>query len=189
MATVDYEYIGSLVEQIQKGNIDAFSEFYAATCKKQYEFAYNYIKDEFLAQDAVQETYISALKNIHVLKEPTLAVAWLNQINFRVCYQMQRRKNRMATASSMGENGENLFEMIEDPDGSAEDRVVNVENKKYMVNQILNLPFTESQCILLKYYQDKSTKEIAELLDISRSSVKRYTAKALSRLKNILMEG
>ena len=188
MATVDYEYIGSLVEQIQRGNMEAFSEFYAATCKKQYEFAYNYMKDEFLAQDAIQETYINALKNIHVLKEPTLAVAWLNQINFRVCYQMQRERSRATMVSPVTEDGVNILEQVPDPLGSAEDRVVNVEKRKYLVNQILNLPFTESQCILLKYYQNKTTAEIADLLDISKSSVKRYTAKALGRLKNILME-
>ena len=169
--------------------MEAFSELYAATYEKQYNFAYNYMKDQYLAQDALQETYISALKNIKTLKEGHLVVAWLNQINFRVCYNMKKQQLKFETISAGGDNGEiNVVELIEAPDGSPENQVVEIENNKYVMDQILQLPFTESQCILLKYYENKSIAEIADQLDISKSSVKRYTAMAQQRLKNILKD-
>ena len=52
------------------GDSDAFAELYAATYQRLYHFAYHYLKDEYLAQDALQETYILVLKNIHSLKNP-----------------------------------------------------------------------------------------------------------------------
>ena len=59
---------------------------YTLTYQKQYAFARHYLKDEQLAQDAVQETYILALKNLAKLKDPIVFVAWLNQIAFRTCF-------------------------------------------------------------------------------------------------------
>ena len=88
MAALDYKYIAKLVEKAQMGDSDAFAELYAATYQRQYHFAYRYLKDEYLAQDALQETYILALKNLSKLKDPTLVIAWLNQINFRVCFNL-----------------------------------------------------------------------------------------------------
>lgn len=57
------------------------------------------------------------------------------------------------------------------------------------MNQILKLPFTESQVILLKYYQHMKHDEIARLMDISRSSVKRYLSSGLKRLQHVLKQG
>lgn len=94
MSALDYNYIADLVVSAQGGDSDAFAELYAATYQKQYHFAYSYLKDEYLAQDALQETYIIAFKELSKLHDPMLLVAWLNQINFRVCYQLYRKQKR-----------------------------------------------------------------------------------------------
>ena len=94
MAELDYQYLANVVKRAQAGDSDAFAELYAATYQKQYRFAYSYLKDEYLAQDAVQETYISVLKGLGKLKDPRLFVSWLNQISFRVCFQIQKRQIR-----------------------------------------------------------------------------------------------
>ncbi|MCM1189217.1 MAG: DUF134 domain-containing protein [bacterium] len=64
-----------------------------------------------------------------------------------------------------------------------------MDSRKYLMNQILKLPFTESQVILLKYYRHMKQDEIALLMDISRSSVKRYLSSGLKRLQQILQKG
>lgn len=94
MEALDYKYIAKLVSRAQIGDSDAFAELYAATYQRQYLYAYHYLKDEYLAQDALQETYVLALKNLAKLKEPTLVISWLNQINFRVCYNLHKKQQR-----------------------------------------------------------------------------------------------
>ena len=54
LAALDYKYIAKLVSRAQTGDSDAFAELYAATYQRQYHFAYRYLKDEYLAQDALQ---------------------------------------------------------------------------------------------------------------------------------------
>ncbi len=56
------------------------------------------------------------------------------------------------------------------------------------MNQIMKLPFTESQVILLKYYKDMKLDEIAILMDISKSSVKRYLKAGRERLAQVLQQ-
>ena len=57
------------------------------------------------------------------------------------------------------------------------------------MNQILKLPFTESQVVILKYYQELKVGEIARLMDISRSSVNRYLSSGKTHLEKILRQG
>lgn len=92
MVVLDYNYLADLVINAQNGDSDAFAELYAATYQKQYHFAFSYLKDEYLAQDALQETYILALRNLSKLRDPMLLIAWLNQINFRVCFHLHKKQ-------------------------------------------------------------------------------------------------
>lgn len=91
MKEPDHTYIANLVIRSQKGNSDAFAEIYAMTYNKVYNYCCHYLRDTYLAQDAVQEIYISALKNIHKIKDPTLFIAWINQISFHICYDICKK--------------------------------------------------------------------------------------------------
>lgn len=186
MAALDYKYIATLVDKAQKGSSDAFAELYAATYQRQYQFAYRYLKDEYLAQDALQETYILAFKNLTKLKDPSLVVAWLNQINFRVCYNMNNKQQRYN--QEMNDYDATSVDQKRSHALSPEDTAVHIDQKKYIMNQILKLPFTESQVIILKYYQNLNNDKIAKLMDISRSSVKRYLKSGKEHLGKILQD-
>lgn len=52
---LDYDYIAKLVRKTQEGDSDAFAELYTATYQSQYRFAYQYVKDPYLAQDILQK--------------------------------------------------------------------------------------------------------------------------------------
>ena len=60
-------YLASLVIRAGNNDSDAFAELYGLTYNKVYNFARHYLKDEHLAQDAIQEVYISAMKNLNKL--------------------------------------------------------------------------------------------------------------------------
>lgn len=187
MSNLDYQYIADLVSHAQMGDSDAFAELYAATYEKQYHFSYCYLRDEFLAQDALQETYILALKNLSKLKDPTLVVAWLNQINFRVCHNLQKKQRIYDDEISNYDSAatdDSHFVASNDPEAE----VIEIDSQKYIMNQILKLPFTEAQIIILKYYRNMKHDDIARLLEISRSSVKRYLSKGKKHLEEILQE-
>lgn len=197
MATLDYNYVADLVVNAQTGDSDAFAELYAATYQRQYHFAYTYLKDEYLAQDALQETYIIALKNLSKLKDPMLLIAWLNQINFRVCFHLQKKRKRYdaelidydSTDEETDSIQTDLAPHMTQRNINPEDLVVRIDSKEYIMNQILKLPFTEAQVVILKYYQELKVGEIARLMDMSRSSVNRHLSSGKTHLEKILRQG
>lgn len=184
MPAPDYNYMEDLVVRAQGGDNDAFAKLYAATCQKQYHFAYSYLKDEYLAQDALQETYIIALKNISRLKNPMLVVAWLNQINFRICFQLHKKQKRynleMIDYQEEETDPQSISGFLRTNShfaavtASPEDLIVKEDSRKYIMNQILRLPFKEAQAIILKFYRNLKHDEIAAYMNVSKSSVKRY---------------
>ena len=161
MVVLDYNYLADLVINAQNGDSDAFAELYAATYQKQYHFAFSYLKDEYLAQDALQETYILALRNLSKLRDPMLLIDFLN--------------TKYPPQSEMTVS-------------SAEELIVQVDSQKFLMKQILNLPFTESQVIILKFYRNLKHDEIAKLMDISRSTVKRYLKSGKEHLEKLLQQ-
>lgn len=181
MAELDYNYIGELVLQAREGDSDSFAELYAATYQKQYIFACSYLKDEYLAQDALQETYISALKNLNQLNDPKLFVSWLNQINFRICYNMSIKQSILNNEMEQFQNPN--LKVAETPESQI---ILQVDEREFLLQQVLSLPFSESQAIFLHYYKGIKIDQIAYMMEISKSSVKRYLASGKKHLAQLL---
>ena len=139
---------------------------------------------ESITYDALQETFVQALKNIRKLQNPELFVAWLNRINFRTCYDLKKNQHD----DKRDDYSDVTLEKVSSQEGRPEDEVIEVDSKNYIMKQVMNLPLTESQVILMKYYQSLTNDEIAEAMNISRSSVKRYLKAGRQRLARMLPE-
>lgn len=180
MADYDHTYIASLVKRAQVGNSEAFTELYGLTYNHVYNYAARYLKDEHLAQDAVQETYITAFKNLKAIKDPSLFVAWLNQINFHTCYDMCKKMN-----NSYGFIDSEQLELAKDE--NIEHNPADIYERKDEINKLHEaidaLPFHEKQVIVLRYYNEMKLEDIAKVLSISRSTVKRYLQNAKDKLQ------
>lgn len=186
---LDYDYLAKLVRRTQAGDSNAFAELYTATYQKQYQFTYQYVKDPYLTQDILQDTYILALKNIYTLKNPRLFISWLNQINFRICYDVCQKHLRYNQVLQLAEwlDTANLGkqtpdQLLNNPAKEVEDRIWQTE----LMSQILSLRPNESQAIIMKYYNDMSLDEIAAAMNCSLSTVKRRLAKGRRELEKKL---
>lgn len=156
------------------------------TYNKVYNYARHYLRDEFLAQDAVQEVYILALKNISHLNDATLFIAWLNQISFHVCYDICRKNSNSYGAITDPELLEIVHDEKEDADPAAYTEIEDEKNRLHKA--IDSLPLHEKQCIILRYYNDMKIDEIVATLGFSKSSVKRYLISGRERLQELLSQ-
>lgn len=182
MTTLDYEYLAELVKKSQSGDNNAFAELYTATYQRQYRYSYKYLRDEHLAQDALQETFVQAFRQIQTLQNPELFVAWLNRINFRVCYDMSKKQHDDVMDDETVRKVNTEMQSRQ----NVEDEIVEIDSRRYIMNQVMNLPLTESQVIVQHYYQRCTLAEIGNNLDISRSTVKRYLRSGKKHLHKLL---
>ena len=184
MKELNTGYIAGLVLRARQDDSDAFAELYAMTYNKVYNYARHYLRDDFLAQDAMQEVYILALKNLSKLNGPTLFIAWLNRISFHVCFDMSKKLKSGDTESTDPE----LLEIVEDShqDVNPEACYQKKDEYKRLMEALDKLPFQEKQVITMRFFNNMKLEEIAAACEISRSSVKRYLASGQETLRKLM---
>lgn len=184
MYDLDYDYIAMLVNRVKQGDSDAFAELYTATYQNLYQFTYRYIKDQYRAQDILQDVYIIALKNIKQLKNPRLFVSWLNQINFRVCFDVSRKLQNQGEYLMPDED----FSAVLSEEMGPEDTVLADIEQNELQAYILSLPPREAQAIIMKYYNNMTLDEIADAMNLSRSTIKRQLSSGKKTLCSFFAE-
>lgn len=186
MREPDHQQLAALVLLIQHNNNDAFAELYALTYNKVYNYARHYLRDDFLAQDAVQEIYISVLKNIGKLKDPMLFIAWLNQISFHVCFDISKK---LIKPGDTPLEDDILYTLCDEhPDSDPEHCLIEKDEHSRLQKALSVLSINERQCIIMKFYNHMKLDEIADALNISKSTVKRYIAHAETVLRKQLKQ-
>ncbi len=183
MKEPDIAYLAELVILAQKNDSDAFAELYSFTYKKVYNYCRYYLRDDYLAQDAMQEVYILALKSVQKLNDPCLFTAWLNRISFHVCYDISKKQPNQSYDPD-------LMELVQDENTSSNPEVsIQTKDEYKRLNDALDqLPFQEKQVLVMRFYNNMKLEEIASAMDISRSSVKRYISSGQEKLKRRLAE-
>ena len=179
MSNLDYKYLSKVVRSAQQGNNDAFAELYAATYQRQYAYACNYLKDNYLAQDALQEIYILVYKNLPTLKDPMVFISWLNQISFRVCFNMQERQGKTFSENILSLDDETNIQPV--CDDTPEKQVIVIDEHKYIMKQIMSLPDSESLAIIYRYFNNMKIDDIASMMHTSKSTVKRLLNSGLTK--------
>ncbi|MDI9521217.1 MAG: sigma-70 family RNA polymerase sigma factor [Bacillota bacterium] len=135
---------------------------------------YLFLRDRGLAEDAVSETFLKAYKNFEGFRGDSSEKTWLMRIAVNVCRDMQRTSwflyvNRRITPDM-------LPETADEPE----------PNEDSLLLEILNLPKKLREVVILYYYQNYDTSEIADLLGIARSSVSSRLQRARTKLREVL---
>lgn len=179
----NHAYIAEYVKLAKEGDSDAFAQLYNYTFNKVYNYCRHYLRDDYLAQDAVQEVYISALKNLSKLNDATLFIAWINQIAFHTCYDMCK-----ANHSDYGDIDSELIEEISDssPGANPEESYMDSDEAARLRAAIDKLPPTQKQLVTLRYFNGLKIDEIVSMTDISKSTVKRHLQSAVDSLKSMM---
>lgn len=155
MAELDLQYLGGVLRRICEGDDNAFAELFAATYEKQFMFSYVFLRDAQEAKEALQETYVRAYETIRTVQDVRLLVTWLRQINFRICYDMQQKRQ-----IQNAETSEELFG----------------------IKAILALPYSESQAVFLRYNRGLSLREIGSIMGVSSNLISEYLDHGCARL-------
>jgi len=165
--------------------VDKYQKLVVNTCRG---FVINYTDAEDLAQDVFIELFESLPEFRHESKLST----WIYRIAVNKSLNFVRRKKR-----------ERLYNSISSAFGAAEskgsntlvgfstneaDRELNSKELHHELKQAINsLPKTQRIAFILNKYQDLSYKEVAEVMEISVSSVESLLFRAKANLQKLLL--
>lgn len=158
----------SLLLKAKKGNNKAFVELLQNEKIKLYKMAYIYMKNENDALDVVQETVARAYSKIHTVKEERYFTTWLMRILINTAIETLRKNQKIVPIL------EQQSEQIQ---------VLSYDERLDLLQAIEQLEEKYKTVILLKYYRDLSTKDIADLLDCPEGTVKTNVHRGIQQLK------
>lgn len=163
------------VEDAAKGKHEAFGRLYEQFSAAMYNICVRMVCEKSLAEDILQESFITAFNNIKNLREPARFGGWLKQITIRKCIQSATIKYSFS-------------ELQDHHDHLKDDREDNWWEGLSMVDiqaAIKGLPDGCREIFNLYAVEDYSHRDIAELLQISESTSKSqyHRAKGLLRTK------
>jgi len=139
-----------------------------------YSIAFNFFRDQGLAEDISQEAFLRLSMNLESIKSPSHLALWLRRTTVRLCIDEHRRfAKRFATLDSAPEPAA----AHEDDDFMAQSRV------RDMVSE---LPRLSRMALLLRFQEDLSNSEIAEIMHEPVNTVKSRIRRALGTLKEKL---
>ncbi len=113
-----------LVIRAREGDQAAFSELAARSLGRLTAVARMILRDEYAAQDAVQEAFIEAWRSLPGLRDPDRFDAWMRRLLVRACFKGARRTRRVGAveialtpahepATAGGERGVDLHDQLE----------------------------------------------------------------------------
>ncbi len=158
-----------LIRRAQKGDADSYAQLFAKYEADLYRMAYVYSGRREDALDLVQEVAYRSFKYIHSLKDPRYVKTWLVRILINCANDFY--KKRPDTKE------------YED-DAFIEDEQVDV--KVTLEAAMKYLTVDEKNIILLKYYEDWTVQQIADVLDMKLGTVKTILYRALRKLRDAL---
>ncbi len=181
---MEKEKITAIVRAVQQGDEQAFSELYNAVQPELYYYISKTLDDPNMAEDVLQETFIEMWNTIGQLKEPGAFTVWSRKIAYHRC-TAHFRKRREVTLDT-DEDGHSLMDTIEeDRTEFIPDEALDKEDLKQTVQaMIAELPPEQRSALLLRYFDEISVKEIAEIQGVSEGTVKsrlNYGRKAIQK--------
>ena len=133
-----------------------------------------YLGNRSLAEDAFQETMVKCWQHYDTYREDAPFVAWLKKIAIRVCYDTMRKGWFRIWKKS--DNVEKLYDIAAE----------NTPHDTEVREAVAALPGMYREVIVLHYYENLSTSEIAEVLAIPKGTVTTRLKKARSIMKKRL---
>jgi RNA polymerase sigma-70 factor (ECF subfamily) len=163
------------INQAIKGDDNAFYELIQERKATLYKTAYAYVKNKDDAMDIIGETVYRAYISIGKLREPDFFNTWLTRIliNSSIDYI---KKNKKVIPSG------------DEINTSKVDNICNSEINMDLYNAIDKLQPKFKTIIILKYFQDLTIPQIADILQYPVGTVKTYLNKALKELRIDLKE-
>lgn len=179
----------ALIQDALQGDFDAFNRLVLAYQDRVYNQAYRVLGESQAADDATQEAFISAYKNLRSFRGGSFR-AWLLRIVTNACYdELRRRKRRPTTPLEPVDDAGDEIESphwISDPGELPEDNVVRSELGQAIQHCLDQLPIDFRVVVVLVDVQGMDYLEASEAIGKPLGTVKSRLARGRNRMRECL---
>lgn len=170
-----------LIAKAQQGNKEAYIELIRIHQQTVEKFAYQCGVHSNDLADVSQEVFVKLYRFLYQFKQDRFTT-WLYKITLNATRDYYRKEQREQAKE------ERLSVQRQLPSSSAEMDVLNFEEDRVLHNAIKALDEKYRYPLILFYFHELKYEEIAEILNISLSTVKIRLLRAKEKLKVVLMQ-
>ena len=163
-----------LVIRARSGDRDAFSELVAQSLGRVTAVARMILRDEFAAQDAVQEAFFEAWRSLPGLRDPDRFEAWMRRLLMRSCFKGTRRGNRVGAAE---------IRLTPADEPAIADAARDVGMRDELERGLARLSQEQRAVVVLVYYLDLPLADAAQAMGIPLGTAKSRLNRATSALR------
>ena len=137
------------------------------------------LKNEEMANDAVQDIFMKIILNMSKFNEKSKFSTWIYSITYNYCIDVIRSKKKLQMFVGDGD-----IEKYDKPEDVNDAFLLekSVKRLKIILNKI---PVADKAILLMKYQDELSIKEISHMIDKSESAVKMKLKRAKEKFKNV----
>lgn len=166
-----------LVDLAIAGDKLAFGELVKKYNKLMYGLCYRILRNQTLAEEAVQESFVKLWKNLKNWKEEFASLStWIYKITANTCIDYRRKSIRLAETQL----DENLSVDFDTKNFEKNDLAEFVEDL------MLKLSEPQQMCLNLYYKEELKQHEIAKVMNISVKAVESHLLRGKRKLAEIL---
>ena len=181
-----------LISQYQKGDEQALAKLIQKHQQELFSFIFYKVKDDDLANDFFQDTFIKIIIKLKEGKytEEDKFILWAKRIASNLIVDHFRVKSRHITVSetSYMDDEFSIFDIIKETDFNVEEQLILSQIHEDLKNIIVFLPENQQEIIKMRFYDELTFKEIAELTNTSINTTLGRMRYALMNIRKIIAE-
>jgi RNA polymerase sigma-70 factor (ECF subfamily) len=160
------------------------TEIYDQYYQRVRKFILHTVRNDWVADDLVQETFIRVNNNLENVRDPSKLQAWIFRIAYNLCQDYFRNQGKAANSGSEEISEETAPAKIP----TIQKELEQGQMRKCVFGLVNRLPESLRSVIILSDVSEFSQREIAEILGITVENMKIRLHRARKKLKNLLEE-
>lgn len=148
--------------------------------------AYDLVGNYEDAKDIAQDAFIRAFEKIRWFEERSKFSTWLYRITVNLGTDFHRKRQR--SVRTLRDTHMQSWPHNDVPSESASGPVEAAEIRDQLEAALDRLSMNQRTATALKYFHQKTTREIADIMECSQSTVRNHIFRAMSSLKKQLGE-
>ncbi len=176
------------IERLKAGDMQAYAKLVAEHQKMILAVCFKFLRDPDDAKDAAQEVFIEVFRSIKSFRRDAELQTWLYRIAVNRSIDAMRKKKRKHQVLALRQVFERVTKRIVDPNylTRPEGVLENEERNAELTWALGKLPEKQQSALVLSKCEGLSNPEIADILNVSVSSVESLIHRAKKKMCEIL---
>jgi RNA polymerase sigma factor (sigma-70 family) len=162
---------------------DAFGEIVRRHLDLVYSAALRQVRSPQLAEEIAQSVFADLARNAGKLKSDTILTAWLYQVTRRTAIDVIRKESRRQLREQIAVEMTNMNATANDLSRRSETEADWTQIEPLLDEAVETLEETDRSAILLRYFENKSLREVGQSLGTSDDAAQKRVSRAVERLR------